>query len=933
MRAGLRSWVVRFLSSFRKRRLDERLDEELGFHLDMQARDNLARGMSPEEARRAARLSFGGVEPLKEEYRARRGVPLLDTLAQDLRYALRMMRKSPGFTAVALLSLAFGIGTNCAIFSVADALLLKPLPVPAAERLMVLNQRDPSGDTLALFSYSALQHLSAPPAQTVCSGVIAVTSTATAMVRPEGSAPGGGGPAQETATDALVSGNFFSVLGVAAAAGRTFGAGEDTIPGAHPVAVLSYGYWQRRFGRDPRVIGGVLRVNGAAVTVVGVAARGFFGATADEAPDLFLPLTMRDAVRYRGEIYANGPTEPDAPPWSQINLHWIEIIAKRRPEVSLRQAAAVLGVLLHRELLAEAAELADAQERRDVLALTLALAPGAKGLADTRERLGDPLLILLATSGLVLLIACANLANLLLARADRRRKEMAVRLGIGAARGRLVRQLVTESLLLAGLGGALGLLFAYWGSRALLTMVGSGGTPLPLDVALDGRTLAFAAAAALATGLAFGLAPAFQATRLDLAASLKTGSKSLAGSAGGGPRGRRPSLGRLLVAAQIALSLLLLVGAGLFARSLRNLMGVDTGFERDRLVLVSFDPRLRGYDQAHLATLYDRLQARIEALPGVRSASLSLFPLMSNVGRTSTLSLPGYVPGQGEDLNIHVTLVTPRYFATVGMPLLAGRGFGLQDREGAPPVAVINETLARRFFPPGAALGKRFGFGDHPDRDSYEVVGVVKDAKYNRLGEPPRRMAYFPAAQQLEGLHDIEVRLAGTPNGAAAPIAETLRRAIAEVDADLPVLGIASMGEQLARSLTRERAVARLTGFFALLALVLAAIGLYGVMSYSVSRRTGEIGLRLALGARRGEVLGMVLGDSARLIALGVAAGVLAALATTRVAASQLFGITARDPLTIAIAALAMALVALLAGFLPARRAADTDPMVALRSE
>jgi predicted permease len=930
---SLRSAAARLLGSLRKRPLDARLDEELRFHLDMQERDNLARGMSREEARRAALRSFGAVEPLKEQYRTRRGVPFLDTFAQDLRYALRMLRKSPGFTAVALLSLAFGIGANVAIFSVVDALLLKPLPVRGAERLMVLQKRDASGDKLGLFSYSAFRRLSEPASRAVCSAIIAATAEVTAVVRPEGERPAAAGDLQDNATDELVSGNFFSALGVAPAAGRTFTAeeaAEEAVPGAHPVAVISYGYWQRRFGRDPRVVGRVLRINGSPVTVVGVAPRGFVGVTADEAPDLFLPLSLRDAVRYRGDIYADGPTNPDAPPWQQVSLHWLQLLAQRRPGVGPAQAGAVLGVLLRREVQAEAAVLADAEERRYVQGLTLALEPGARGLANTRERLGNPLLILLGTSALVLLIACANLANLLLARADSRRREMAVRLGIGAARGRLVRQLLTESLLLAGLGSALGLLLAYWGSRFLLTLVGSGDAPLPLDVALDGRKLAFAAAAALATGIAFGLAPALQATRVDLTASLKAGSKALAGDPLGKRRGLRLPLGRLLVAAQIALSLVLLVGAGLFARSLRNLMDVDTGFERGRLVTATVEPRLRGYDQAHLATLYDRLLGRLAALPGARSASLSLHPLMSNSGRSSTLSLPGYTPRQGEDMNVRLTLVTPSFFATVGMPVVAGRSLGPGDRAGAPLVAVINETFARRFFPRGSALGRRFGFSDHADRGDYEVVGVVRDAKYNRLGEPTKRMAFFPVAQQMEALHSVEVRL---DSAVTAPFAGVLRRAIAEVDPDLPVLGVASMSERLERSLSRERAVARLTGFFAVLALLLASVGLYGVLSYNVARRSGEIGLRLALGAPRRRVLTLILRDTAQLIAIGAGTGVLAALATTRVAASQLFGITARDPLTIAIATLALVAVALLAGFLPARRAAGTDPMVALRGD
>jgi predicted permease len=764
----LHSWAVRILSLFRKRQLEERLDEELGFHLEMQARENEARGMGPDAARRAARLAFspgGSLEPLKEEVRARRGVPALETLGRDLRYALRMMRKSPGFTVVVLLSLAFGVGANCAIFSVADALLWKPLPVPGANRLVVLGKHDGTGDDPPpWFSYTAYRHLA--QSRSVTTGMIAFTSQFTVQVRPAAAASAQALPAAaggqalgaaENATAELVSGNFFSLLGRGMAAGRAFSAAEDTEPGAHPLAVLSYGFWQRAFGRDPRVVGRVLLVNGAPLAVVGVASRGFSGVLADAAPDLFLPLTVRDLVKYRGDSYSDGPRDLDAPVWPQVNMHWLQLVAVRRPGVSVEQAGTVLGVLYEREKQVQAATDTDARERASVLATRIRLAPAERGLAESRETLGAPLFILMAVAGLVLLIACANVANLLLARAGRRQKEMAVRLGIGAGRGRLLRQLLTESLLLAGLGGALGLLFAYWGSRFLLGLLASGATgnqDLVLDVAIDGRKLAFAAAVALLTAVIFGLAPALQSTRLDLVGSLKEG----AGALGSGERGRRGGaglrrvpLGRLLVAVQIGLSLVLLIGAGLFVRSLRNLMGVDAGFERGRLVLVSISPHVLGVDKTRLGDLYRRLVERLEAVPSVRSASLSLYSLLGSSATRSSISLPGYTPRPGEDLWTYESMVTPGYFQTVGMSMLAGRGLGVRD--------------------------------------------------------------------------------------------------------------------------------------------------------------------------------------TARLVAAGVAAGLVAAVATTRLAASQLFGLGAFDPSTVTAATLAMVVVALAAGFLPARRAADTDPMVALRHE
>jgi len=1030
---SLRVWTNRFLSLFRRRQLEARLDEELDFHLEMEAREHEARGMSPQAARRAARLAFapgGSLEPLKEEVRARRGVPALETLGQDLRYAVRMMRKSPGFTAVALLSLAFGVGTNCAIFSVVDALLLKPLPVAAAERLVFLEQNWRRGP-MPLFSYPAWRLLQ--QSTPVCSGVLAMTADFVAVVRPlaapvplgppaaaplapapavgplaiatpagAASAASGAGEALETANVQLVSGNFFSTLGAGMAVGHAFTAADDAVPGGQPLAVISYGYWQRRFGRDPHAVGRALLVNGVPVTVVGVARRGFQGAIADAAPDVFLPVTLSEVVKHQGGMESDGPEIPGRPIFEQVNDHWLVLLARRQPGVGVERASAMLNLLFQRDKAARLATRSGAgadDDRRELMAESVLLKPAARGLSHSRGEFTQPLLVLTAVAGLVLLISCANVANLLLARADRRQKEMALRLGIGASRGRLLRQLLTESLLLAGLGGALGVACAGWGSRLLLGLASRSAEPIPLDVGLDWRMLVFALGVALATGIGFGLAPALQATRVDLAASLKEGAGAIggvagtrggAGGAGGtggnrrlgwgrGPRGGR--FGRMLVAAQIGLSLVLLIGAGLFLGSLRNLMEVDTGVVSHSLVLMHINPHLLGYDDARLTALYPRLVERLEAVPGVRSASLSNLRLLSGSSWDENVVLPGYVARPDEDTDAQLRVVTPRYFETLGLPLIAGRAFGPADRQGAPKVAIVSEAMVRRFWPRGAragadaaapaaanaaaaskrasspemasVLGQRFGFGPPANSRDYEIVGVVRDVRSIRLGDAPMPTAYLPVAQRPGAkIADVEVRLAGNQRGVPRPatgeaaagaagaegplqlgVAAALRRAIAEVEPNLPVFSVMTMSEQVERSLARERAVARLTGFFGVLALLLAAMGLYGVMSYSVARRTNEIGLRMALGAPRGQVVGLVMRDIVRLVAAGVAAGLIAAAATTRLAASLLFGLSAHDPATVAAATLAMVAVALAAGFLPARRAAETDPMVALRHE
>jgi predicted permease len=860
------------------------------------------------------------------------GIRRLEVLRQDLHYAFRMLRRSPGFTLVALLSLGFGIGTNTAIFSLIDSLLLQSLPVAHAERLLIVSHRgtqpDDGGDIL--FSYRAFRQLM--QSGRVCRGVFAFTSDFTAVVRPvtTGSVGASGSEIQETAEAQLVSGNFFSALEVKPQLGRTFAPDEDQPPLGHSVAILSDGYWKRRFAQDPQVIGKTVLVNNTPLTVVGVLPPDFFGVIVTSSPDVYMPLTLREAIHYSGNTNVDGPDRP-GPIWAQPHNHWLEVMARRQPGVDAAQAQAALGALYHQDLQDEVTDLTDPKDRADALGRHLIVDSGANGLSDLRDSLAKPLFILLCLAGFVLLIACANVANLLLARADKRRKEMAVRLGIGAGRGRLIRQLLTESLLLAGLGGVLGLLFGVWGSRFLYTLIARPRVPLQLASSLDFHKLLTAVLIAAATGLLFGLAPALLSTRLDLATVLKDASRSVASGKGGGP-GRRLPLGRILVAAQIALSLVLLVGAGLFIRSLRNLMEVPLGFERQGLIMVEINPRILGLSDQRQLELYRRIQERVATVPGVRAVSLSLTGLFSNRLRTSDLAVPGFDEHSSRPgyLITDECLVTPGYFETTGIAILQGRSLQDRDRENAPKVAVISASMAKRFWPNGDAVGKRFGFGDGQHAHENEVVGIARDAKYNSLSEKTQIMVYRPVYQAPTILRFVIVR---TSAAQMTGVASQMRRVLAEVNPALPVFDVTTMEQQLDRSLARTRAVARLTGFFSTLALLLAAIGLYGVMSYAVARRTSEIGVRMALGAPRANVLRLILRETVELIGIGLAAGVVAALFLSRLAASQLFELRANDPLTIVFATLGMGLVAFLAGYIPARRASRTDPMEALRYE
>jgi predicted permease len=836
----------------------------------------------------------------------------MNTLLQDVKYTLRMLMRSPGFTVVAVATLALGIGANTAIFSLLNAVLLRQLPVRNPSQVVLLGTGRSGGSadytdfiSTDLYSYPFFRELRRN--NQVFSEVSAILSLT--FKKMHGAV--GGSPDLEPMDVQLVSGSYFPMLGVKPILGRAFTETEDEPAGGHPAAIASYSWWKRRFGRDPSIVGKTVTLGSTVYTIIGVTPAEFFGTTVGESPDLWVPLSMEKQV---------------SPGWNGLDDKWFQslyILARIAPGVSVEQAEVNVN-LLARQIWREYTGPVLTQQQQQVLEHAhTQLTPAGRGLSRLRFEFSFPLQILMVAVGLVLLIACANIANLLLARATTRQREIAVRLAIGAGRGRLVRQMLTESLLVALAGGALGVLFAAWANGALLAMVSAGPELLPLDVAPDGRVLGLTFLVSLVTALLFGTAQALRATRVELTPALKEGR-------GGLSTASRSPLARALIVSQVALSLVLLIGAGLFLRTLVKLAGVDTGFNKEDVLLFGIDPPSVGYkEDSRLVNLYQQIEQKVGAEPGVRAASISFFTF--NEGAWSEpVDAQGdcSVPGKNPEV-IH-NVVGPGYFVTMGIPVLVGRVFGPQDTAASPKVAVINETMARQFFPGGSPIGRRFGIGDDPKRGSdIEVVGVVRDAKYQSLRERLWPAAYYPYAQRMGYYFDLEVRYSGDP----AMIISEVRRAISEVDRSLPVSYGNTLAQQVDRSIASQSLIAQLSTFFSLLAVFLACIGIYGLMSYAVTRRTNEIGIRMALGAGRLKVLWMVMRESLILVGLGLVIGLPAALAAERLVSKVLFGLSPTDPVSLLGAAILLLAFALLAGYLPARKASRVDPMVALRYE
>lgn len=884
---------------FQADKVNREIEEEFEAHIA----EAIAQGRDPEEARRA----FGSALRQREMSHAIRVLGWLENFLQDSAYGVRSMLRSPALTMVALLSLALGIGANTAIFSLLDAVMLRSLPVKDPAQLVLLGTGTASGKTddfarTELYSYPFYRQLREK--NQVFSDTAAMCSMTNAV---HGFVEGR--TDSEPMNVKLVSGTYFTTLGVRAWKGRTLNDADDNSEGDHPVAVISYAWWKRSLARDPNVLNRELKLGNMIYNIVGVAPPEFFGTKVGEAPDMWIPLSMIKEVPPNFGGYRDNFSES------------LFILARLKPGVSSTQATSNVNLLFRQILLGfPDAELSQ-ENRRELDKAQVPLTPMATGLSSLRRQFSEPLQILMAVVALVLLIACANIANLLLARSTARARELAVRQALGARRTRLIRQLLTESLILALFGGALGVAFASAGNRLLLRMISGGPETIPLNVSIDLRLLAFALAVTVATAILFGTIPAFRSTRLELTNTLK---------AGRGPQDtlRKNRLARVLIVSQVSLSLVLMVGAGLFLRSLVNLDKIDTGFNRENVLRLEIDSSSAGYKpgEPRAIALDQEIEERVSALPSVRAASFSAFTFHEG-SWGSNVVVPGTNIGQSVDVKHNV--VGDGYFATMQIPLLRGRSFSPSDTSTSQRVAIISEHLAKVLFPLGNPLGRHYGLGDDKPENDVIVVGIAKNVKFGELAEDPVNLDYFPYTQRPWDFGDFEVRY----TGAYAPIAAAVQQTIHSIDRNLPISKVTTLDEQVARTLTNQRLVAQLCTFFGVLSGFLSCIGIYGLMSYVVSRRTNEIGIRMALGAARFTVGWLVIRETLWLAVVGIAIGIPIALGGSRLVSDMLYGFRGADPASLAAVVMLLLLVALFAGYFPARRASKVDPMVALRYE
>ena len=889
----LRAWLLRFGGVFNKHRRDRELADELESHLQLHIDDNLRAGMTPEEARRQALIKLGGVEQTKENYRDRRGLPFLESLLQDVRFALRMLRKNPGFTAVAVLTLALGIGANTAIFTLIDSVMLRPLPVKEPQQLVQITRVvDGKNQPLSYPQFTRLHE------QMHSIQRLFARQGTNAVLTIDG--------VEDQVTGEIASGDYFQVLQLTPAAGRPLLPSDDAVPGASPVAVISFDYWRRRFAEDPNVLGKNFSVGGQVFTIVGVTPENFTGVVRGEDPDVTFPLAMAEVLWGTGSL------------WREEDDHYsLEVMARLRPDASVRTANAELQVLFEGLVRDQASRTRDPDDLKKVLSQRAEVLSAPTGINQLRSQYAAPLLILMGAVTLVLLQACANVASLLLARSAERRREMSVRRALGASRARLLRQFLTESAILALLGGASGLLLAQWFSRGLVKMMANGGS-LTLSVRPNATVLAFTVIVSLMACLLAGIVPGFYASRSDVNSALK--------EVRIGGHGR---WGKMLVVAQLALSMVLLVGASLFIGTVLKLYDLDSGFHRDGVL--TFGVRASdNFPPGRAVAIEQSMVARLSDLPGVSSASAVQILPVSGEFWNRPVQVEGYNFSPNDDDSAAYNVVAPRYFDTIGTPLIAGRDFNAADTEDSLKTAIVNESFARHFFGQRSALGYHITYVNVVT----EIVGVVKDAKYQNLRAAVVPTMYVPWTQRIGSRQPtMYVYVVRAKAGDPLALTATADRLVRDVDPGLRMIHPQTFAEVVDHSIIRERIMAVLGGFFGLLALLVAGLGIFGVMAFQVSRRTNEFGVRMALGATHGNIIALMLREVIVMFLTGAGIGCILALGLTHLSRNLLFGLSATDPATFAFAAVTLGTATLLAGYIPARRAVRVDPMVALRHE
>jgi predicted permease len=884
-------------SLFRRERVEKELDEELQYHLERKIEELTAQGLPPAEARNAAIREMGGLEQRKEECRDARRVRWIEDLFRDVALGLRLLRKNPGFTAVVIIALALGIGANTALFSLFNQVLIRSLPVANPGELVIVGTTNGLAEADMTFSYPAYREFR--DKNTAFTGVLAQAGLEL-NVGYEGQS--------EKAFGQTVSGNYFTTLGVRPWIGRLLGPEDDQTSGAHPVAVLSNTYWQRRFGGDPSIVGKQLILNGHSITVLGVTPPSFYGTELAANPDISVPMAMTTVFR---PIPANRLENP--------RHRWLKIMARLSPGVSISQAQASLEILHHQFLEQDVLRLlptASEFSRKQMLAKRIALLRGDQGFSEMQKGLSKAFFLLFGITIVLLVITCANLANMLLARNAAREEEITMRLALGASRSRLVRQWLTESALLSLLGGAAGVLVATWCARALLSFLPENQRT-NLSVSVDPLVLGFAVAASLVTGILFGIIPALQVSKASLEHAKKGSSRVT-----GGFRGS-------LVALQITLCLPLLIVAGLLLNSLRNTRLATKEFHGRNVILASLNPSLNGYPPPRVRELFDRLLEQARAIPDVQAAALATGVILSGGWDEITINVEGYQPREDEDMNAYENTVSSDYFRALGLPILAGRDFSAGDNLGASKVGIINETMARYYFGERSPIGKTFTTDPKAPPD-IEIVGVVKDAKYVSAKETPKRHIYLAAAQ-AERLIDMTLHIRSA--GKVQFTMEQLRGKLREIDPNVPLYDVKTLETGIDEILASDRLITWLSTCLGVLATLLATIGLYGVIAFSVARRTREIGIRIALGAGRRALFFLIVKQVALLVSIGLGSGLILAAASCRFLGAILFGVTPADPVTFVSAVMILLSAAALAVYFPARRALRVDPSVALRCE